>query len=693
MANANFLPVTREEMLARGWDQPDFVYVTGDAYVDHPSFGLAIISRVLEKAGYRVCMLPQPDWHTCEDFQRFGRPRIGFLVTAGVIDSMVNHYTAAKKPRSEDVYSPGGKAGHRPDRATIVYCNRIREAYRDVPIGIGGVEASLRRFAHYDYWDDRVRNSILVDSGADVLMFGMGERVVLEVAEWMQLGLDWADCRIPGTCVMLKEAAPEAIEIESMEQTAADKKAYARAFKVQYDEQDPVRGRPICQKHGKKYLLQNVPAMPLTQKELDDTYALPYARAWHPMYDRYGGIPALAEVQFSIASVRGCFGACNFCALTFHQGRIVSSRSKQSIVEEGRVLTKLPGFKGYIHDVGGPTADFRKPACGKQLKSGACKNRQCLYPAPCPNMEADHREYIDILRELRSLPGVKKVFVRSGIRFDYVLADKKSNFLDELVRHHVSGQLKVAPEHVSPNALKYMGKPKQEVFDRFVQKYEEANRRAGLKQFLVPYFMSSHPGCTLDDAVLLAQYMKKTGLHPEQVQDFYPTPGTLSTAMFYTGLDPRDMSPVYVPRDPKEKAMQRALMQYQQPQYRDLARQALRAAGRTDLIGYGPECLLPPGEHRGDGIARKTESDHRKAGRNGGPGRNAGAERRKEGGQRRDGYAADRKSGSSRRNADGHGDGRNAGRRDGRRGTEDPRRARHGGYVIPEKRSGRGRKR
>ena len=677
MANANFLPVTREEMLARGWDQPDFVYVTGDAYVDHPSFGLAIISRVLEKAGYRVCMLPQPDWHTCEDFQRFGRPRIGFLVTAGVIDSMVNHYTAAKKSRSEDVYSPGGKAGHRPDRATIVYCNRIREAYRDVPIGIGGVEASLRRFAHYDYWDDRVRNSILVDSGADVLMFGMGERVVLEVAEWMQLGLDWADCRIPGTCVMLKEPAPEAIEVESMEETAADKKAYARAFKVQYDEQDPVRGRPICQKHGRKYLLQNVPAMPLTQKELDDTYALPYARAWHPMYDRYGGIPALAEVQFSIASVRGCFGACNFCALTFHQGRIVSSRSKQSIVEEGRLLTKLPGFKGYIHDVGGPTADFRKPACGKQLKSGACRNRQCLYPTPCPNMEADHREYIDILRELRSLPGVKKVFVRSGIRFDYVLADKKSHFLDELVRYHVSGQLKVAPEHVSPNALKYMGKPKQEVFDRFVQKYEEANRRAGMKQFLVPYFMSSHPGCTLDDAVLLAQYMKKTGLHPEQVQDFYPTPGTLSTAMFYTGLDPRDMSPVYVPRDPKEKAMQRALMQYQQPQYRDLARQALRAAGRADLIGYGPECLLPPREHREDGAARRSDSD-----------------RRKDGGQRRDGYVPARKggagdSGAHRRN------GGEAPRRyaDGRRGQEEPRRARHGGYVIPEKRSGRGKKR
>ncbi|HIS85495.1 MAG TPA: YgiQ family radical SAM protein [Candidatus Faecivicinus avistercoris] len=592
--NHDFLPVTWREMRERGWDAPDFVYVTGDAYVDHPSFGLAIISRVLERAGYRVAMLPQPDWHTCEDFRRFGRPKIGFLVTAGVIDSMVNHYTAAKKPRSEDAYSPGGKAGRRPDRATIVYCNRIREAYADVPIAIGGVEASLRRFAHYDYWDDRVRNSILVDSGADVLMFGMGERAILRVAEWMRGEKPFSQMRIPGTCVMAGEIPEGFLEIESSETVAGDRTAYARAFAVQYAEQDPVRGRPIAQKHQKRYLLQNVPDLPLSQAELDVVYALPYVRTWHPMYADDGGVPAIDEVRFSIAAVRGCFGACSFCALTFHQGRIVTSRSRESILAEGRLLTEQPGFKGYIHDVGGPTANFRHPACEKQLKSGACKNRQCLFPSPCKNLIADHREFVDILRSLRALPGVKKVFVRSGIRYDYVLADRRGDFLDELVRHHVSGQLKVAPEHVSPNALKYMGKPPAEVYDRFVQRYKQANERAGLKQYLVPYFMSSHPGCTLDDAIALALYMKRTGQHPDQVQDFYPTPGTLSTAMFYTGIDPRDMKPVYVPRDPREKAMQRALMQYNKPQNHALVLAALRRAGREDLIGFGRECLVPP---------------------------------------------------------------------------------------------------
>ena len=592
--NHDFLPVTWREMRERGWDAPDFVYVTGDAYVDHPSFGLAIISRVLERAGYRVAMLPQPDWHTCEDFRRFGRPKIGFLVTAGVIDSMVNHYTAAKKPRSEDAYSPGGKAGRRPDRATIVYCNRIREAYADVPIAIGGVEASLRRFAHYDYWDDRVRNSILVDSGADVLMFGMGERAILRVAEWMRGEKPFSQMRIPGTCVMAGEIPEGFLEIESSETVAGDRTAYARAFAVQYAEQDPVRGRPIAQKHQKRYLLQNIPDLPLSQAELDAVYALPYVRTWHPMYADDGGVPAIDEVRFSIAAVRGCFGACSFCALTFHQGRIVTSRSRESILAEGRLLTEQPGFKGYIHDVGGPTANFRHPACEKQLKSGACKNRQCLFPSPCKNLIADHREFVDILRSLRALPGVKKVFVRSGIRYDYVLADRRGDFLDELVRHHVSGQLKVAPEHVSPNALKYMGKPPAEVYDRFVQRYKQANERAGLKQYLVPYFMSSHPGCTLDDAIALALYMKRTGQHPDQVQDFYPTPGTLSTAMFYTGIDPRDMKPVYVPRDPREKAMQRALMQYNKPQNHALVLAALRRAGREDLIGFGRECLVPP---------------------------------------------------------------------------------------------------
>ena len=423
-----FLPVNMKECRALGWDAPDFVYVTGDAYVDHPSFGLAIISRVLEKAGYRVAMLPQPDWHSCEPFKAFGRPKIGFLVTAGVIDSMVNHYTAAKKRRSEDAYAPGGEAGHRPDRATIVYCNRIREAYRDAPIAIGGVEASLRRFAHYDYWDDRVRNSMLVDSGADVLMFGMGERSILKVAEWMRSGRDFSEMRVPGTCVMAGEVPGGFIEIQPMEVVSRDKRAYAEAFKVQYDQQDPVRGKPIAQKHGKKWMLQNVPDMPLREAELDAVYALPYMRAWHPMYDKSGGIPAIEEVKFSIASVRGCFGACNFCALTFHQGRIVTSRSKRSIVEEGRLLTRLPDFKGYIHDVGGPTANFRKPACDKQLKCGACVHRQCLFPKPCPNMKADHREYIDILRALRALPGVKKVFVRSGIAMTTCSRTKRAAF-------------------------------------------------------------------------------------------------------------------------------------------------------------------------------------------------------------------------------------------------------------------------
>ena len=600
-----FLPVNAKEARALGWDAPDFVYVTGDAYVDHPSFGLAIISRVLEKAGYRVAMLPQPDWHSCEPFREYGRPRIGFLVTAGVIDSMVNHYTAAKKKRNEDAYSPGGRPGHRPDRATIVYCNRIREAFGDVPIAVGGVEASLRRFAHYDYWDDRVRNSVLVDCGANVLMFGMGERSILRVAEYMASGRDWSECRIPGTCVTAPEVPEGFIEIAPMEVVAKDRRAYAEAFRVQYDQQDPVRGRAIAQKHGRRFMLQNPPDMPLSQRELDAVYALPYMRAYHPMYEKDGGIPAIEEVKFSIASVRGCFGACSFCALTFHQGRIVTARSRDSIVAEGRLLTKQPGFKGYIHDVGGPTANFRRPACDKQLKAGTCAHRQCLFPKPCPNLVADHREYIDILRALRELPGVKKVFVRSGIRYDYVLADRKSRFLQELARHHVSGQLKVAPEHVSPRVLHYMGKPDVETYDRFVQQYRQINENLGLKQYLVPYFMSSHPGCTLDDAIALAVYMKRTGQHPDQVQDFYPTPGTLSTAMFYTGLDPRDMTPVYVPRDPEEKAMQRALMHYFKPYNRQLVLKALRRAGREDLIGWGGDCLIPPYERKPKGASEK----------------------------------------------------------------------------------------
>ena len=590
----SFLPVKMSQVRQLGWDAPDFVYVTGDAYVDHPSFGLAIISRVLERAGYRVAMLPQPDWHTCEDFRRFGRPRLGFLVTAGVIDSMVNHYTVAKKPRERDVYSPGGKPGMRPDRATIVYANRIREAFCGVPIVLGGVEASLRRFAHYDYWDNRVRNSCLVDAGADVLMFGMGERSIVRVARYLEQGRPIEEMRIPGTCVMTSQVPQEALEIESMEEVARDAAAYARAFKRQYDQQDPVRGRPLCQRHGKRYLLQNRPDMPLSREELDQVYALPYERRGHPMYDEAGGIPALAEVKFSIAHVRGCFGACNFCALTFHQGRIVSSRSKASILQEARLLAADPEFKGYIHDVGGPTANFRAPACARQLRQGACQGRQCLFPRPCKNLVADHSEYVEILRQLRQIPGVKKVFVRSGVRFDYVLADRKVNFLRELVEHHVSGQLKVAPEHVSRRVLDSMGKPTPEVYEDFVRRYRQINQSLGRKQYLVPYFISSHPGSTLEDAIQLACYLKKSGQRPEQVQDFYPTPGTLSTAMFYTGIDPRDMSRVYVPRDPHEKAMQRALMQYFRPENHALVVEALRRAGREDLIGFSPDCLVAP---------------------------------------------------------------------------------------------------
>lgn len=605
-----FLPVTADEMHRKGWEEPDFVYVTGDAYVDHPSFGLSIISRVLEKAGYRVCMLPQPEYHDKTDFMRFGRPRIGFLVTAGVVDSMVNNYTAAKKKRNDDVYSPGGKGGKRPDRATAVYCNRIREAFGNIFIGIGGVEASLRRFAHYDYWDDRVRNSMLVDSCADILMFGMGEKTILDVARFAEQCHDYASCRIPGTCVMSRDVPEDAIVIPSCEEVAADKKAYCEAFMAEYNNQDPVRGKRLAQKHGARYLIQNKPVMPLTTEELDAVYALPYVRAWHPMYNKDGGVPALSEVEFSITSERGCFGSCNFCALTFHQGRIVTSRSEGSIIEEGKLLTRSKNFKGYIHDVGGPTANFRHPACSKQLRAGTCEARQCLFPKPCPNVQADESDYIEILRKLRALPGVKKVFVRSGIRYDYMLLDKKNDLLNELVKHHISGQLKVAPEHISPKVLSYMGKPGKEVFEEFCARYEAANKKNGLKQFIVPYFMSSHPGCNLDDAIELALYMKRTHLHPEQVQDFYPTPGTLSTCMFYTEIDPRTGKRVYVAKRPEDKAMQRALMQYNMPQNYNMVVKALEKAGRLDLIGRGDHCLV------GERLQNRGEKEFKRRGGN-----------------------------------------------------------------------------
>ncbi len=598
MKRDDFLPVTPEDMRARGWDAPDFVYVCGDAYVDHPSFGHAIIGRVLESAGYRVAMLCLPPYQDESAFRRFGKPRLGFLVTAGVIDSMVNHYTAAKKRRSEDVYAPGGRAGLRPDRATIVYSNRIRQAYPNVPILIGGVEASLRRFSHYDYWEDKVRHSILVDSGATLLLYGMGEKSILECAAWLKDGAPREALRaMRGICYLQKEKPEGVEEIPSHREVASDKSAYARAFMRQYDEQDPYRGKPLCQEQDKgRFLVQTPPCFPLSREELDQAYQLNYTRLAHPDYDALGGVPALEEVAFSISATRGCFGGCSFCALTFHQGRIVQSRSPDSIVREAETLTRLPGFKGYIHDVGGPTANFRRPACKKQCTLGACKDRQCLYPKPCERLIPDHAELLTILRRIRALPGVKKVFIRSGLRYDYLLLDRNSPFLKELCQHHVSGQLKVAPEHVSPGVLALMGKPGCDVYDAFVKKYEAVNNQLGLKQYLVPYLMSSHPGSDLAAAVELALYLRDTGHQPEQVQDFYPTPGTLSTCMFYTGLDPRTMKRVFVPRSLHEKAMQRALLQFRSPRNRHLVTEALKSCGREDLIGYGKGCLIRPSE-------------------------------------------------------------------------------------------------
>lgn len=606
-----FLPVTAEEMHARGWDQPDFVYVSGDAYVDHPSFGHAIICRVLEHAGYRVAMLSQPDWHDTADFMRFGAPRLGFMVSAGNIDSMVNHYTVAKRPRDKDSYTPGGAPGKRPDRATIVYCNMIRRAYPHVPIVIGGVEASLRRFAHYDYWDDRVRNSILVDSGADILSYGMGERCILEVAQAMEDGA-LERRAIRGTCRMMRDIPKGYIELPSAETVRGDKKAYCEMYNICAREQDPVRGKGLAQKHGDRYLVAHPPQLPLNEKELDSTFDLPFTRRWHPMYDALGGVPALDEVKFSIMATRGCFGSCSFCALTFHQGRIVTARSHESVLKEARELTKMPDFKGYIHDVGGPTANFRRPACPKQLKSGTCPDRQCLFPEICAAAKPDHSEFVKLLRQMRAIPGIKKVFIRSGLRYDWLLKDKDSTFLRELVENHVSGQLKVAPEHVSPRVLSMMGKPGQPVFEEFARRYANMNKQLGKKQYLVCYFMSSHPGSELSDAIRLAEFLRDSDIRPEQVQDFYPTPGTLSTAMYYTGLDPRTMKPVYVARSPHEKAMQRALMQYTVPSNAPLVRQALRVAGREDLIGYGPKCLVRPESGRGRRDSGQDGADGRR---------------------------------------------------------------------------------
>ena len=591
-----FLPITKEDMVARSWDAPDFVYVVGEAYVDHPSFGHAIISRVLENAGYRVAMLCLPHYQNAEDFKRFGKPKYGFLVSSGVIDSMVNHYTVAKKKRNQDVYAPGGQAGLRPDRAVIVYCNKIHEAYPGLPIIIGGMEASLRRFSHYDYWDNKVRRSVLVDSAATLLLFGMGERSILDACDWVVRGQPAHELpTLRGCCYLQKNQPKKAIMLPSHEEVVKDKKAYASAYMIEYYNQDPIQGKVLCQKQDDmRYLVQNIPDLPLSRKELDAIYQLPFERNYHPIYQEAGGIPALEEVKFSLSAIRGCFGECNFCALTFHQGRIVSSRSDESLVEEAKLLTKDPEFKGYIHDVGGPTANFREPACAKQCHAGACTDRQCLHPKPCKNLIVSHKSLLDLLEKLRAIPKIKKVFIRSGVRFDYVIADKDPTFLKTLIKYHISGQLKVAPEHVSNKVLALMGKPPHDVYKQFVNKYDNMNRNLGMKQFLVPYLMSSHPGSALEDAVLLAEYLRDIGRVPEQVQDFYPTPGTLSTTMYYTEVDPRDMKPVFVSKTPQDKAMQRALLQYRNPKNHDLVRKALRLCQREDLIGFTKKCLVPP---------------------------------------------------------------------------------------------------
>ena len=590
-----FLVTERADMEARGWAELDFVLISGDAYVDHPSFAPAVIGRYLESKGYRVGIIAQPDWNDVNAFKKLGKPRLASLVTAGNLDSMLNKFTAAKKIRREDDYSPGGEAGHRPDRATLVYSNRMKEAFRDVPLIIGGIEASLRRFGHYDYWSDTVRRSILVDSKADVLIYGMGELQIIELAEALdQNRFEESLPNIRGICYMSKDIPSiDCVECPSFEEIKVDKMAFADAFRIQYDEQDPFYGRPIVQKHGDRYVVQNVPALPLTQEQMDAAYDLPYTRKWHPSYDDKGGVPALSEVQFSLVSQRGCFGSCSFCAITNHQGRIIQNRSHQSLIDEAKLMINMDGFKGYIHDVGGPTANFRHLACDKQAVFGACKGRTCAAPKPCENLNTNHDDYIALLRKLRKLKGVKKVFVRSGLRYDYVLADNNKAFVKELCQYHVSGQLKVAPEHVSKRVTTMMGKAGKEEFLTFKKWFEEANRELGKKQYLVPYFMSSHPGCTLEDAIELAEFLRDQHMYPEQVQDFIPTPGSLSTCMYYTGINPLDGKPVYVAKKGRDKAKQRALMQYKNIENYDLVKEALIEANRRDLIGFGPECLIP----------------------------------------------------------------------------------------------------
>lgn len=605
-----FLPISKQDLIDRSIDQLDFVFISGDAYVDHPSFGTAVIARILEDEGFTVGIIAQPDWSSAEDFRRLGKPKLGFLINSGNIDSMVNAYTAAKKKRSDDLYSPGGKSGFRPDRAAIVYANRAREAYKDVPVILGGIEASLRRFAHYDYWEDKVRRSILLDSKADIIVFGMGEKTIIEIANLLKYGMSIDKMtNLRGTTYASKtlDNVKNYVELPSFEEVSTDKLAYAESFKLESYEQDGIRGKTLVQKHGDRYVIQNAPQLPMAQAEMDRVYNLPFARDYHPIYKAQGGIPAINEVKFSIISHRGCFGSCSFCALTFHQGRTIQNRSQESILKEAEQMVKENDFKGYIHDVGGPTANFRHKSCKLQEEHGVCKTKQCMHPSPCKNLIVDHSEYLSLLRKLRRMPGVKKVFIRSGIRYDYLIYDKNDQFFNELCEHHISGQLKVAPEHISTRVLSQMGKPTREVYERFVKKYHDTNKKLGKKQFLVPYLMSSHPGSDLNAAIELALYIKEMGYTPEQVQDFYPTPGSLSTTIYYTGINPFTKEEVYVPKQQREKNMQRALMQYNLPHNYNLVKEALIKANREDLIGYDKKCLIPPRPTKTK--AKKTTTD------------------------------------------------------------------------------------
>lgn len=612
----DFLPICRQDMLDRGWEQLDFVYITGDAYVDHPSFGHAIISRILESHGYKVGIIAQPDWKDKESISEYGEPRLGFLVSGGNMDSMVNHYSVSKKRRANDAFTPGGVMGKRPDYATVVYCNLIRQTYKKTPIIIGGIEASLRRMAHYDYWSNKLKRSILLDSGADIISYGMGERSIVEIADALDSGLAIEDITyIDGTVVKVKslENVYDALILESWEALKADKLNYAKSFYTQYCNTDPFTSKRLVEPYSEHlYVVQNPPSKPLTQSEMDRVYSLPYMRTYHPSYEALGGVPAIEEVKYSLISNRGCFGGCSFCALTFHQGRIIQTRSHESLIQEAEKFIWDKDFKGYIHDVGGPTANFRGPSCDKQLTKGVCKNRQCLFPTPCKNLKVDHKDYLKLLRKLRELPNVKKVFIRSGIRFDYLIADKDDTFFRELCEHHISGQLKVAPEHIADPVLQMMGKPENSVYQAFTKKYKQMNEKLGKKQFLVPYLMSSHPGSTMKEAIALAEYLRDLGYMPEQVQDFYPTPSTISTCMYYTEVDPRTMKPVYVPKNPHEKAMQRALIQYRNPKNYDLVMEALRTEGRMDLVGFEKHCLIRPRQMKNNGYRPPQDKQNSK---------------------------------------------------------------------------------